>query len=667
MKLLGAAMFVLAAVCGCIRAGEAETNPAKVRRIPPPGVAVPEADRTELTEGLAAFEKELAALKDSSAKIGKWTVAELLPDVQIYFNAVHYALKYDEFFNVKEVAAAKTLLKQGRERAQALKDGKAPWTQETGLIVRGYVSKIDGSVQPYGLVIDAACDVKGEKPLPVHIWYHGRGENLSEVNFLTDRQKGKGEFAPAGAIVLHPYGRYCNANKFAGEIDTLEALDALKKQYPIDENRICVRGFSMGGAACWQFATHYTDKWCAANPGAGFAETAEFTHALQHVPPPGEFEQKLWHLTNCTDYALNLFNLPVVAYSGEIDGQKQAADIMARAMKAEGLELTHIIGPGAKHFYEKKAKEDVAKRMEDLVAKGRDPHPAHVKLVTYTTRYGDMFWVHIDALEKHWERAEVDAEVKDGVMIVTTKNVHRIRFDTTAPGLKITKLPEENQAAFKFDLVIDGQKTACSGAKQKAADGSWGDYLVPDLNAKHPGLQGPIDDAFMDSFYFVTPTGKALNEKSGEWIQAEMAHAIEHWRRTFRGETRVVKDTDVTQDMIDHSNLVLWGDPQSNAIYAKIAGKLPVSWTKDEIKLGALKVPAGDHAAVLIYPNPLNRHKYVVLNSGFTFREDDYLNNAKQVAKLPDWAILDVSSPATAQWPGKIVGQGFFDESWGVK
>ena len=48
-----------------------------------------------------------------------------------------------------------------------------------------------------------------------------------------------------------------------------------------------------------------------------------------------------WHWYDCTDYALNLFNCPTVAYSGEIDRQKQAADMMARALSEEGIELTH--------------------------------------------------------------------------------------------------------------------------------------------------------------------------------------------------------------------------------------------------------------------------------------------------------------------------------------
>ena len=92
-----------------------------------------------------------------------------------------------------------------------------------------------------------------------------------------------------------------------------------------------MRGFSMGGAACWQFAVHYPDVWCAAAPGAGFAETAQFLNIYQNEKlQPTWYEKKLWHWYDCTDYAVNLFNLPTVAYSGEIDRQKQAADVMAK-------------------------------------------------------------------------------------------------------------------------------------------------------------------------------------------------------------------------------------------------------------------------------------------------------------------------------------------------
>ncbi len=130
------------------------------------------------------------------------------------------------------------------------------------------------------------------------------------------------------------------------------------------------------------------------------------------------------------------------------------------------------------------------------------------------------------------------------------------------------------------------------------------------------------------------------------------------------GEARVKDDKDITDADIASHNLILWGDPSSNAILAKIAGKLPVKWDKDGVRLGNDKFDAGHHVPVLIYPNPLNPKRYVVLNSGFTFREYDYLNNARQVPKLPDFAVIDVNVPVSSRAPGGVVTAGFFTENW---
>ena len=80
--------------------------------------------------------------------------------------------------------------------------------------------------------------------------------------------------------------------------------------------------------------------------------------------------------------------------------------------------------------------------------------------------------------------------------------------------------------------------------------------------------------------------------------------------------------------------------------------------------MGGKCYPDGSHAPVLVFPNPLNTSRYVVLNSGFTYREYDYLNNARQNAKLPDWAIVDTTTPANSRYPGKVVNGGFFGEKW---
>ena len=634
---------------------------------------MPDADRAALQGGVDSLAKEIESLRD--ALKDKPALLDLLPDVEIYYNAVRYALGNNEFYNANELTAARDQLAKGEERARLLREGKSPWTTATGLVVRGYHSKIDGSVQPYGLVVPATYHADSPYRHRLDLWCHGRNEKLTELNFLKDRERSPGEFTPRNAFVLHLYGRYCNANKFAGEIDCLEALAHVKAHYPIDDNRLVMRGFSMGGAASWQFAVHYPTLWCAAAPGAGFSETADFLKVFQkEAVQPAWYEKKLYHLYDCTDYAANLFNCPTVAYSGEIDSQKQAADMMAAAMAKEGLALEHLIGPKTAHSYHAATKQLLNARIDAIAARGRDPLPRHVRFTTYTLRYNKAAWVTVDRLDKHWEKATVDAAIiNPGAVAVRTANVQAFTIAMT-PGLS----PLENNPVSGEGpgLMIDGTRVA--DPPRVRSDRSWEVRLRKGFNrwwvevgedtalAKRPGLQGPIDDAFFDSFLMVKPTGKPLNDKTGPRLDAEMTRAVDQWRKQFRGEAPVKVDSDVTEADVAAHNLVLWGDPSSNKVLAKIADKLPIHWGADGIKLDGKTYPAGDHVVLLIYPNPLHPRRYVVLNSGFTFREYDNLNNARQIPKLPDFAVVDVQTPASSRFPGKIVTAGFFDEHWQV-
>lgn len=52
---------------------------------------------------------------------------------------------------------------------------------------------------------------------------------------------------------------------------------------------------------------------------------------------------------DATAYVRNLFNVPVIAYSGENDRQLQASRVMEEAYAREGMHLPHLIGPGMGH------------------------------------------------------------------------------------------------------------------------------------------------------------------------------------------------------------------------------------------------------------------------------------------------------------------------------
>lgn len=659
-SLLSKAMLKFAAILllSVASASAADAPARKYARMPPEGIPIPADIKNDLETGVTSFSHEIDDLKKSLQS--QPALLDLLPDVQIYYNAVRYALDDNIFYTTNDFATARKLLDVGHARARSLRDGQAPWNSATGLIVRGYKSKVDGSIQPYGLVVPSTFNPSANHQHRLDFWFHGRNAKLSELSFITDREHNRGEFTPPDTFVLHPYGRFCNANKFVGEVDSFEALENVRKHYPIDENRISVRGFSMGGAATWHIGAHYASQWAAISPGAGFVDTFIFQKVSRWPTQPPWYVQKLWHLYDVTDYAANLFNCPVVAYSGEIDPQREAAELMNRAMAREGIELVHIIGPKTAHKFEPNAKEEVARRVDAIMEKGRDPLPKKVRLTTWTLRYNNMAWVTVDGLEQHWTRARVEAErVAPDVIKATTTNVSALTFSITNPTKPLPNatflVALDGQVIRAPSVFVDGSGSA-HFERQKNIWKLVTEPSLQDLRKRH-GLQGPIDDAFMDSFFMVRPTGKPMNDQIGAWTKSAMSDAVREWRLQFRGDAPVKDDTAITDADIANSNLIIWGDPRSNRLFARIAAKLPLHWDRSKFTVAGTTYSFQDHVPILIYPNPLNSKHYVVLNSGFTFADEAPTSNALQIPKLPDYAVLDFNT-------GVLEAAGFFDEDW---
>ncbi|MEK6233142.1 MAG: prolyl oligopeptidase family serine peptidase, partial [Planctomycetales bacterium] len=591
--------------------GPRDNIPDQVRPVPSIGIELSDGDRAELTDGLGKLNADLDALrKRSDAR-----VRELLPDVEIFARAIRDGLAHRELFSKRDVAGAKKVLEEGHKRAESLARGEAPWTTAKGLVVRGFRSRIDQTPQPYGLVIPDSYQGDGKADYRMDVWLHGRGERSSESVFIAGRMTSPGRFTPKDTIVLHPYGRYSNAFKVAGEIDVLEAVEHVKRGYRIDEDRVSMRGFSMGGAGCWQFAVHYADRFFAANPGAGFSETPEFLKSFQkETLQPTWYEEKLWRMYDCPGYAVNLRQLPTVAYSGELDIQKQAADVMEEALRKEGMRLLHLIGPKTKHSIHKDSMRIIEEKLDRLAARGRDVVPKEIKFATFTLKYNCMHWVEITRLGEHWKRAYLTAKIQadsNQISFAPNSNVRGIRFHFAA-GL----------CPFAVDqpvrVVVGNHKPQTIVALRPHTDRSWECDLHFDGTAwklgkasdegprKKHDLQGPIDDAFMDSFIVVRPTGRARHGAVEKWTQAELDHCIREWRHQFRGDAVVKDDKDVTKEDMAASNLILFGDPASNSVLRSVADQLPIRWTDQEVIVGKKSFAAEHHAPILVYPNPAN-------------------------------------------------------------
>lgn len=614
----------------------------------------------------AAIEKKLGEVTEAFQTVRNHPRAA---DADIFLKAVRYAIDFHEWYDKKVedgVKKANALLDEAQKRIDALKQNQTPWMDGSGQKVLGFYSKIDNSPQPYGVEVPEGLEFgKDKKPVPMWIWLHGRGDTATDLHFVYSRLMAKkpGQFQPQGSIVIHPFGRYCNGWKSAGETDVLESRDDATARFNVDKNRIALAGFSMGGAGAWHMGAHFADQWACVHTGAGFADVKRYTK-LTPDKYPSWYEQTLWGVYDVPDYARNFLNVPLICYSGELDGQRDSAEYMIEVLGKEGLRPPHLIGPGVPHKYHPETIKEVQRLIEEQVAKGRDPMPRKVTLQTKTLEYAAMHWITLTSQTEPWQDTRIDAEFsQDGRLTVTTKNVEGFNATPT------TAVRE---------LIVDGSKVTPLGSHlRRDEQGRWVakdstlDTKSELPHGKHPKKAGPIDAAFKRPFLVVLPEGPSATPAVDAWAKAESAHFLDRWRSLMRGAARVKDSSKVTPDDMQRYTLVLWGDAKSNPLIAKVLAaksvqKLPLVWNDKEVRIGSQSFDAGSHVPVMVRPNPLEPRGLVILNSGLTFREAHDKTNSLQNPKLPDWAILDISQPPTTETAGKVVAADFFDEDWKV-
>lgn len=645
------------------------------KRLPPAGISIEPAVTDQLRTRVIELQSRIESLADAQTPADAWRA-----DVEVLVRAVRLALEQQLFFKKSEPQAAMKLLDEAERRLNAVERGErglrllglaSEPSDQPQLLVGGFKSRIDDSIQPYGLVVPANYDPSQSALQRVDVWLHGRGDTKTEVPFLVERMTRLGQYAPENTFVLHPFGRHCNAFKFAGETDVYESLAHLHELIPVDDRRVSMRGFSMGGAGCWHFAVHDPGRWLAVNPGAGFVDTIVYQGWTKGAPfRIDDTREKLLNWYDVIPWVTNLRNTHTVAYSGEIDKQKQAADRVAAAARDANIDFEYVIGPGMAH----KIDPASAAKIDSIIAAWAE-QPAEsprrqIDLATFTLRYHHVDWLSITGLQQHWAGARVQARLtSDKSIEISTDGATRLELDFRESGW-----PHQPIAV---ELTIDGQQMSiddwdeavgiqCELARK--SPGSW--VEVENIDAtlrKRPGLQGPIDDAFCDRFLFVRPTRPARHGAVQRWIDREFRYAQDRWKRLMRGEVRVVDDVDLTEEQINSCHLICFGDYISNRYLDGIAQHLPIQWDSDSLQVGSRQFDPSTHAAVYCFPNPRNPNRYVVVNSGMTFREFSNVSNSRQIAMLPDWAVIDTTVDGAGIFPGKIAADGFFDESWSLE
>lgn len=610
------------------------------------------------------FSERLAKLNADQSRLRTQKEAA---DAEIFAKGVRWALTYDKEFSAADVALLEKALLRGGERQQQLADGKAQWTERRGKMTLGYVSRVDGSVQPYGVIVPKSYDAK--QPTRLDVVLHGstRPVGMSELRFMNRFDEGDGESTTApdvGYLELHPLGRVENCYRWAGETDVFEAIEDVCRRFNIDRSRIVLRGMSMGASGTWHLGLKHPDRFVALGPYCGYVDTHRFSEtpigSFVKVGPLPEHQELGLHMLDSVDYAANAGVVPAIACMGEKDIFFQAHVIMGEAMQREGLKMINLISPGTGHVIDPKTHAEQLRQIAEHVAVA-PRRPRHVRFVTWTLKYNKCHWLELLGLKEHYSRAEVVAEL-EGEMLSIQRLQNVTRF-----GIIAAELPVLPKRVLFGERVLAWPQTLQEGrAVFVVRNGQWeleGEHL--NSAGKQPGLQGPIDDAFTTPFVCVRGTGKAWNAASQSYADASLKRFADEWQHYFRGDLPIKEDSAVTEEDLKTRNLILFGDPGSNSLIAKALPQLPVQWTEKTFRLSGHEYASAEHVPALIAPNPLPgaKGRYIVLNSGHTFRESELAKlNYLLFPRWGDWAALRVSSTSTSL--EEVVRAGYFNEEW---
>lgn len=622
------------------------------------------------TERQTAFRDGLKTLSSALAELERQGSGHVA-DAAIFAKGVTWALQYDPEMTAADRTLVARALSRGNERSKALADGKAGWLTRRGKLALGYVSRVDGSVQPYGLVVPKHYDSR--KPTRLDVVLHGstRPVGLSELRFLSRFDEGDADNPSPPEqeyFELHPLGRVENCYRWSGETDVFEAIEDVCRRYNIDRCRIVLRGMSMGASGTWHLGLKHSDVFVALGPYCGYVDTHRFSETplptFVKVGPLPEHQELGLHMLDSVDYAANARMVPAIACMGEKDVFFQAHVIMGEAMRREGLEMINLISPGTGHVIDPVTHAEQMRRVKHHADAGLDDHPAAVHFVTWTLKYNQCHWVQLLGLEQHYVRAEFSGSLVDGRLELSEpKNVTRFavrpdRLPAVPKSVRIgtAELGWPSSADSPAPVFVRGP----SGWKVEGEIGSVA------FTGKHPGVQGPIDDAFTSPFVCVRGTGKPWNPKVHAYALASLDRFAGEWHHYFRGDLPVKDDVNVTEDDIQTRNLILFGDPGSNSLISRVLPSLPLRWTSDSLTLGNAKYSAADHLPALITASPFKnaRDRYIVLNSGHTFRGSELVKlNYLLFPRWGDWAVLKVDG-VSAPLTETVVQAGYFDEQW---
>ncbi|MHC4741742.1 MAG: carboxylesterase family protein [Planctomycetota bacterium] len=427
-----------------------------------------------------------------------------------------------------------------------------------------FKSRIDGSTQPF--LAKVPHGYTPEKKWPLLVTLHG----LNDGPILAREVE--------SMVQIGPFGRGSVWYTGIGEQDIFECIEAAKNKFSIDEKRLYLCGFSMGGVGTFQLGLRHPDFWAACVPVCGRWEELDTVENGRNLP--------FWINTGSEDRLL-----PPHRSKGAFERAKRLGFSQWRYSEHRGM--GHSFGIDWKEVE------------AWLLTKEAAVNPKHVSMTVRDLSANRAYWVEVTGLDKYGVRARVSAAVEGQAIDLTTTNVsgYVLRLNSSLVDLnKEVEVRENGRTVFKGRLNDDASFAKPAKGKHSLL--------------KRPGLSGPLWDVYCSSSLLVYGTNTDDDSLVDAAKRCARSFSDPRWMNTVH--FKIVPDTVLTTQNISDNNLVLFGNAQTNSVLGEISQRLPVKMNGNAVFVGGKEYSGENMGYVLIYPNPLNSSKYAAVFAGGT-------------------------------------------------
>ena len=328
--------------------------------------------------------------------------------------------------------------------------------QRTGLFTRKITVAFDGKQTDCTFYVPP--DYEAKKAYPTLVVMHGTGgtgEKFIQRWLPYCEKRGMIVIAPTQRSGVDrksgkPFGKGHGYGTQELERSTpISAINAARRVYHVDSDRIIITGVSMGGHSAWDSIITRTDTFAGAIPEAGIPYIEGFKYG-RHVPLASLLQTRMWVMQGANDRDQPRIN-------------RQATS----RMQSLGIAVEYRQYAGKGHGV---YREESDKALDFVLAGKRDNYAKKITKVVHRLVHGRAYWIRIDKIKgREWDprkRVEVKAD-KDTPMRtilklaeekISKQFMHVDATIVTANTIGIRTKKVRQLTVFLHDALVDMDK-----------------------------------------------------------------------------------------------------------------------------------------------------------------------------------------------------------------